>query len=118
MLDSSDWDDRDAEAAQLRLRLAAVDQELERLRVPADQVIHLVCCDPGRALCGVVLRGAYADDAEPTTCTECVVAEEAFTTCGARLCRLRTRLRVTRWWIRDHLRPALARDGDEWRTGE
>jgi hypothetical protein len=51
--------------------------------------IHIVCCNPRVALCGENLGGDFADDAEATTCTACVVEEEREAPCGAPLCFLR-----------------------------
>lgn len=46
--------------------------------------IHIVCCDPNRALCGEDVSGEeWVDDGEPTTCITCEVIEElGIPSCG------------------------------------
>ena len=59
-----------------------------------DDLDHIVCCDPNRALCGVDMTDV--EWIEPgTEELECVVCEDlAGSACGRRFCRLR---REWRW---------------------
>lgn len=58
-------------------------------------LIHLVCCDENRALCGEDLRDGHwiERDAE---CAVCIDLNEADVRCGKPFCRLRQRLRGER----------------------
>lgn len=55
---------------------------------------HLVCCNPNRGLCREdVSAAADMPDATILTCSVCDLIDEAGSTCGAPLCRLRQLLR-------------------------
>lgn len=60
-----------------------------------DPMVHTVCCNPRKALCGEDMGDAeYVDDEMP----ECVVCYELFgQPCDAFLCRFRQWWRVRRW---------------------
>lgn len=56
----------------------------------AVDLTHLVCCRSNTALCGLDLTGkADVPDTAVLTCSVCDMIDEAGSTCGAWLCRLR-----------------------------
>lgn len=59
--------------------------------------VHLVCCNPKRALCGTVITGA--EDDGPVTCSPCDLIDEHGSPCGGRFCKVRQQLRLWfGWW--------------------
>lgn len=63
-----------------------------------DDLVHLSCCNPRRALCGRDVTGYATNyDTAPITCGRCDFLDEVGARCGGRLCRLRQRLRILGW---------------------
>jgi hypothetical protein len=59
----------------------------------ADDVIHVVCCDPDLTLCGKdVTEGSWFGAEEPATCNVCRVLDANGRGCLARFCQIR------QWW--------------------
>ncbi len=59
-----------------------------------DELVHTVCCDPDRALCGEDMSDGEDSDVDMP---DCVVCHDLYgKPCGAFLCRFR--MQVRRWW--------------------
>lgn len=62
--------------------------------------VHLFCCNPNKGLCGENLTDGVDAQGETLTCSLCDLIDEADSPCGARLCRLRQKLRMLLWFRR------------------
>lgn len=80
----------------LTILVPDIEDQVEGAFAGDERDMHLYCCSPDVALCGVDLsHGEDGEDTDPIDCIRCEVIHEAGLPCGAPFCRLRS---AWRWW--------------------